>query len=93
MNQTTEVIKSGRRKPEKFDNKKLEKSIVATCLSVHSPIGQAEATAKSVSKQIEEWLNDRPEITSKDIRSSTADLLSIHQPEAAYLYKQRNITI
>ncbi len=93
MLKSTEVIKNGKREPEIFDRIKLMQSITSTCLATHCPIGQAEESARSIATDIERWIDKRPEITSKDIRKKVADMLYIHQPEAAYLYKQRNITI
>lgn len=94
MIQTTTVIKqNGRRTPESFSRKKLHDSIVATCICVHAPIGQAETAAENICDQVEGWINQHAEVTTHDIRKIAANLLEIHHPEAAYLYKQRNVTI
>ena len=88
------VIKRGGTRPsEKFIREKLQKSIVAACLSVHTPVGQAEATAKAVVDAVIIWLKDHPEITSHDIRIIAAKYLKSYHPEAAYLYEQHRITI
>lgn len=89
-----DIIKDdGKRPPERFDRHKLHKSIVAACLSVRTPQGQAEATAHSVCDEVIVWLQDRPEVTSNDIRVIAAKHLKRFQPEAAYLYEQHHIII
>ncbi len=78
---------------ERFDRDKLFNSIVKACLSARRPEGQAESTAKSVCNEVVKWLDDRPEVTSHDIRRIAAKSLELFDPEAAYLYTQSHITI
>lgn len=94
MGQITNVIKrNGQRNPESFSREKLQASIIASCLCTHTPVGQAETTADNICDQVEAWASKHKEVTTHDIRNITAKLLETHHPEAAYLYKQRNITI
>jgi transcriptional regulator NrdR family protein len=94
MSLEVDVIKSnGRRQPEQFDRHKLHKSIVAVCLSVRTPHGQAEATAHSVCDAVVDWLKDKAEVTSQDIRVVATKHLKRFHPEAAYLYEQHHIII
>jgi len=94
MNPPVDIIKHGRHQhTEKFTRKKLHDSIVAACLSVRAPEGQAETTASAVCEGVISWLNDRPEVTSHDIRIVAARYLKSYHPEAAYLYEQHHITI
>jgi transcriptional regulator NrdR family protein len=94
MGQVTNIIKkSGKRQPEYFSRKKLHASIMAACLSVHTPEGQAESTADAVCDVAMIWLQQRPEVTSHDIRIVAAKHLKNYHPEAAYLYEQHHITI
>jgi transcriptional regulator NrdR family protein len=89
-----DVIKrGGQRQSERFMREKLHNSIVATCLSVRVPIGQAEEIAHSVCEAVVAWLQQHPEVTTQDIRVVAAKHLSIQHPEAAYLYEQNRITI
>jgi transcriptional regulator NrdR family protein len=87
--QRVDVIKSGDRRSEEFDPEKLHRSIVATCLSIRTPEGQAEEIARAVCLGVMQWCTSRPEITSSDIRRIGADILQTHHPEAAYLYRQQ----
>lgn len=87
------VKRSGKRPTESFEVDKLSKSIVAACLSVRTPEGQAETIAKSVTNAVIDWLEKRQEVTSQDIRIITARHLKLHHPEAAYLYEQHRIVI
>lgn len=91
---TIHIIKrDGERKSERFDRDKLHGSIRAACLSVRSPEGEAEMVAKKVCDAVIEWLRLRPEVTSSDLRRKATETLTIHHPEAAYLYKHHRLVI
>lgn len=87
------VKHNGKRQTEYFDRKKLHASIVAACQSVNTPDGQSEATAHAVCDAVIAWSQNHPEVTSHDIRTIAAKHLKIYNPEAAYLYEHRHITI
>lgn len=88
------VVKhGGRRQSEQFMREKLHASIVAACLSVRAPEGQAETVARVVCEAVIAWLEHHPEVTSQDIRIVATKHLRIQHPEAAYLYEQNRITI
>ena len=90
MPERIDVIKGqGKRPSEEFQPEKLHKSIVATCLSLRTPEGQAEEIARAVCLDVIKWCGNRPEITSADIRRAATTALSKHHSEAAYLYKQQ----
>jgi transcriptional regulator NrdR family protein len=80
-------------KINQFDCERLQKSVMKACLSARRPDGQAEATAKAVCKEVVKWLEQRPDITSNDLRRIAAKHLDHYDPEAAYLYAQTHITI
>lgn len=87
------IVKRGKRHDELFQIEKLEQSIKAACLSVRAPLRQAEQVAESVCKHVVQWLEQRPEVTSADLRRVAARSLEIHHPDAAYLYQQQPVTI
>ena len=94
MTLSVDVIKrGGQRQSEQSLPGKLHASIVATCLSVRVPTGQAESIAASVCEAVIAWLQQHPEVTSQDIRIVATKHLRIQHPEAAYLYEQNRITI
>lgn len=95
MGLSVNIVKNSnnRRKIEHFDRNKLHDSIVAACLSVYTPEGQAEITAHAVCDAVIAWLQNHPEVTSHDIRTIAAKHLKSYHPEAAYLYEQHHITI
>lgn len=94
MNLSVDIIKrGGHGHTEHFVRKKLHGSIVAACLSVRAPEGQAEATANAVCEGVISWLRQRPEVTSHDIRIVATRYLKSYHPEAAYLYEQHHVTI
>lgn len=80
------VKRSGHSEP--YDRQKLFRSIVAACLSIRTPEGSAETTARHVCSKTESWLANKPEVTSADIRRKTAEALLAYNPDAAYIYKQ-----
>lgn len=57
------------------------------------PEGQAESTATSVCKTVVQWLAEKPEVTSEDLRRKAAEALKTHHPEAAHLYKHHHLVI
>jgi transcriptional regulator NrdR family protein len=87
------VKRSGRRPSEQFNRDKLHASIRAACLSVRSPEGVAETTAKNVCDAVIIWCNTKPEVTSQDIRRVASQHLERFHPEAAYLYKHHRLVI
>jgi transcriptional regulator NrdR family protein len=94
MNLSVDIVKRGnQRQSEKFMREKLHASIVAACLSVRTPEGQAEPIASSVCESVIAWLQQHPEVTSNDIRIIATKHLRIYHPDAAYLYEQHRITI
>jgi transcriptional regulator NrdR family protein len=94
MNPNIDIIKrGGQRQSERFDHAKLYKSIQAACLSVRSPEGEAEITARNVCESVIRWLRTKPEVTSSDLRRKATETLEVHHPEAAYLYKHHRLVI
>lgn len=85
-----DVVKHGGERPtEEFNPDKLHRSIVAACLALRTPEGQCEEIARTVTTGVIRWCDNRPEVTSADIRRIGAELLNKHHPEAAYLFKQQ----
>lgn len=82
-----DVKKITPRPSEEFDPGKLHQSIVATCLSVRCPEGQAEQIAHTVTLGVMNWCQTRSEITSGDIRRRAHHILKGSHPDAAYLYE------
>jgi transcriptional regulator NrdR family protein len=94
MTLSVNIIKNNRMKTsESFNRDKLHTSIIAACLSVYVPDGQAESIAHAVCDGVVTWLQQHPEVTSRDIRTVATKNLKIYHPEAAYLYEQHHITI
>lgn len=87
------IKRSGRRPTEDFHPDKLRISIEAACLSAGTAPGQAESVARAVVREVTEWLETRPEVTSHDLRRIAAKTLKRHHPDAAYLYEQHRITL
>jgi transcriptional regulator NrdR family protein len=87
------IKRDGQRPTEHFRTDKLHDSIRAACLSVRSPEGEAEMTAKNVCDAVIRWLEKKPEVTSSDLRRKAVETLAIHHPEAAYLYKHHRLVI
>jgi transcriptional regulator NrdR family protein len=93
MTLAIDVVKSGKRPTESFQRDKLHSSIVAACLSVQTPIRQAELIAETVCNSVQGWLETRPEVRSDDLRRVAVRHLTIHHPDAAYLYEQHKVIL
>lgn len=77
---------------EYFDPDKMRQSIVATCISCRVPGGHADSISRRITEQVSEWLADKPEVTSDDLRRTAAHFLKTHHPEAAYIYEHHRST-
>lgn len=73
-----------------FDKPRLHASIITACHSVRLAEGVAHDTAARICLAIEEWLTDKSEVTSSDIRRKTSEVLAIICPEAGYLYQHQH---
>ena len=94
MEQVIDIVKrSGKRPSERFDSKKLHRSVHAACLSVRCPEAVADTTADSICSAVIIWCQTRPEITSHDIRRIASHHLKKIQPDAAYLYQHHRLVI
>jgi transcriptional regulator NrdR family protein len=87
------VKSSGKRPTESFDRTKLHRSVKAACLSVRSHDGEADNTADKVCDAVIIWLEERPEVTSHDIRRIASKHLTRYHPDAAYIYEHHRYTI
>lgn len=89
MSTSVDVVKHHSKRPtEPYAANKLHDSIVAVCREVRTTEGAAQSAADSVCHAVDRWLQERPEVTSEDIRRVAAKTLTEHNPDAAYLYTQ-----
>jgi transcriptional regulator NrdR family protein len=94
MSSAVDVVKSeGQRPTESYQRDKLHASVLAACLSVRSPEGEAETVTGKVCDAVEKWLANKPEVTSGDLRRKASETLEIHHPEAAFLYKHHRLVM
>jgi len=87
------IKRDGDRPSEPFVRDKLHHSIRAACLSVRSPEGEAEMTARNVCDVVMLWLKSKPEVTSADLRRKATEALTSFHPEAAYFYQHHRLVI
>lgn len=94
MSHDVGVIKrSGARPSESYSHDKLHGSVLAACLSVRSPEGEAAQVAHIVSDLVSKWCRGRHAVTSHDLRRVTSAHLSHLHPEAAYLYQHHQFVL
>jgi transcriptional regulator NrdR family protein len=94
MNTLIDVVKrSGQRPAQSFDREKFHRSIYAACLSVRVPEGEAASIANRVSEAVTLWLNNRPVVTSSDLRRVAGAHLHRYHPDAAYFYHHHRYII
>lgn len=76
---------------EAYDEKKLYASIYAACLSVREHPGSGELIAQSVVSEFAQWLADKHEVTSNDIRNQAAAHLKVINPDAGHIYLHHRV--
>lgn len=76
---------------ETFDSRKIYASVYASCLSVHETTAAAELVAEQVTKQVNEWLAPKTEVTIADLRHVVADRLQKINPHAGFVYQHHRI--
>lgn len=72
---------------EEYDERKLYASVYAACLSVRATEGEAELVAEKVVQRINDWLENKHEVTAHDIRRQAAKHLNAYHADAAYIYE------
>ena len=87
------IKRSGKRPSEPYNHDKLRGSILAACLSVRSPEGDADQVATIVCDSVGEWCSNRNSVTSDDVRRVASRYLENLQPEAAYLYQHHQFVL
>ena len=87
MSECIDVVKRLKRGNQPFEADKLSKSIMAACLSVSLPQGEADQVADMVVHDVQKWLGGKQVITSADIRHVVYQKLSTYHPDVAYMYK------
>lgn len=90
----TDIIKArGKRITEPFSHDKLHHSLKLALLSERSHEGEADITAEKVCSAVMMWLEERPEVTSADLRRIASKHLHRYNPGAAYIYEHYRHTI
>lgn len=89
MGLAVDVVKhrGKQRASQVFESDKLRHSIYAACLSVRTPDGEAEEIAHNVTRHVVLWLENKPVVTSQDLRRMVSANLERYHPEAAYFYQ------
>lgn len=91
---TTDIIDSeDSTNIKKYDRARLRASVMSCCLSVGCPEGQADTIANFVCNDIENWLTDKQEVTTKDLINKSTKFLEKYHTEASYFYEQKYLII
>lgn len=69
-----------------FEPQLLAQSVHEACMKAFGFAGEAELTALKVCKEVEDWLVNKEEVTSADIKRHAAAALRKYNPRAAYAY-------
>lgn len=71
---------------QEFDERKVYASVYAACLSSHAGEEEAEATANLVTREIKKWIEEKEQVTSREIHQKVElELKHLHK-EAAFMY-------
>ncbi len=84
------IIYKKSQQQEEFCWDKLGTSIEKSCLAVGHQPEQAKLFATQVCHQLKDWLADKTEITSHDLRHQTQQLLTNFSPKASQYYQTFN---
>ena len=76
---------------ENYDERKLYAAVFAACLSVREPAGSAELIAERVVSKVNDWIEQKHEVTSNDIRAVAARHLNVYHKDASYMYLHHRI--
>ena len=87
------VVKRGSHDSEPFEPLKLHASILAACRTVRAFEGEAHNAAEHVCRDVIDWIEDKTEVTTDDIRRVASSQLAAYHPEASYMYKQHRMII
>lgn len=87
------VVKHATHDSEAFDVIRLHGSILRACLAVRAFEGEAHEIAQRVCKHVINWLENKNEVSSEDIRRVSGQKLAIYHPEAAYMYEQEGLIL
>jgi hypothetical protein len=71
---------------EKYDRGRLTRAVRCAARANRTPIGDAENFAMQVAERIEHWLADKSEITGRELRLQTANVLADYDADAADYY-------
>lgn len=71
---------------EDYDVRKLYASIYTACLAVQTDEKDAEDTADKVVKHVSKWLENKHEVTSRDIHRMAAQYLVNLNADAGFIY-------
>ncbi len=89
----TYVVKHNTHDSERFDPVRLHGSIFRACLSVRAFEGEAHDAAERVCKHVIDWLENKVEVSSEDVRRVAARNLATYHPEAGYMYEQQGVIL
>ena len=76
-----------------YSRERLAQAVQRVVMANRTPIGDAEHFAGRVVERVEQWLTDKTEITSHELRLQTAGVLADYDAEAAYFYKHEKMII
>ncbi len=72
---------------EPFDSRKIYAAVFASCRNAHLSEMLSENIADSVQNRLEEWVEDKQDVTSEQIFRETITVLKALHPDAAFLFE------
>ena len=77
---------------EPYDEKKFYASVFSACFALREPSPTCELVAGKVTSELNEWIKDKHEVTSDDLRRKASEFLEFYNSDAAHIFKhQRNL--
>lgn len=82
----TNIVKRRGHK-EEYDERKAYASSYAACRNAHLSEKEAESIADKVTKDIENWIEDKDEVDSKQIFEEVTKSLAKYNKDASFMYE------
>lgn len=72
---------------EKFDERKLYKTISNACFAAHMKRKTCSETSKKVVNEVEKWVSGKGKVTSNQIFLRTIKIMKKYDKNAAFMYE------
>ncbi len=73
-----------------YSQYRLSKAVERVAQANRVPVGDAQNLAQNVIRRVKNWLDDKSEVTAKELRLATVNALANYDEGTAYFYENEN---